>query len=407
MNHKILHIVALAIVISLLLVALALTNGYFGMAINHTPDRAGGNESALTASMPGAAKIEYLTWPEYGNRSVLRSKYNNIAFTWGHEGLSQQFFYNNIFTYNLSNPEDYFCTPDDYIIAYGTNHSYRVKAVALNWTTDYRITNSNDTAIINTEYRSGDGFNPFASVENVDDGNITMSNWTTPPLDMTITHVMNYNESFMPMTITVKNNGFESLRVIYVFQDGAWMTSFKYGNQDGIYQNWPDGADEHPRLWNITDENRNRTDNLVGMYDDQDGGMFAGTYAPPQSDGIRFLAAWVPTTIGEWAYIGSNPGVYNMDNILLGVSVPNDSVSYNDAEYKLHGILIDFGEIEPGDEASQSFDKIMFTGYMDHEDMRHKLDAIIQNITYYYGYGSYHRDYQAALADEHEPIPGS
>lgn len=398
-NHK-LTIVVFAIIVSILLIALAQTTCNFVLTVDNSSNRSGSNESKPAINMINESKIEYLIWPEYGNRSVLRSKSNNIAFTWGHEGLSQQFFYNNIFTYNLSNPEDYFCVPDDYIFAYGTNSSYRVKAVALNWSTDYRLINSGETAVINTVYQ-GNGFQPFASVENADDGNITISNWTVPPLDMTITHMMNYDESFVPMTITVKNKGSKPLRVIYVFQDGAWMTSFKYGNQDGVYQYWPDGANEHPRLWNIADENRNRTDNWVGMYDDLDGGMFAGTYAPPQSDGVRFHATWVATTTGEWgAYIGSNPSVFGMDNILLGINVPNDSISYNNAECKLHGTLIDFGVIDPGEEASQSIVKIMFTGYTDREDMRDRLDAIIQNITYYYESGLYLRDYQAAFADE-------
>lgn len=384
------------VLISILLVVQ--TTGNSTNAANETTDQSSTLSDGKVMSeinYTNESKIEYLTWEEYGNRSVLRSKCNNIAFTWGHEGVSQQYFYSNIFAYDLNKPEDYFCTPDDYIFAYNKDNSYRVKAVALNWTTDYEITNSGDTAIIKNEYLSNDGFNPFADIENPDDGNITLSNWTLPPVDIITTHEMNYCKSFIPMTITVRNNYSEPLRFLYVFQDGAWMTSFKYGNQKGVNQYWPDGDYQYPRLWDVTDENRDRTDNWVGMYDDEEGGMFAATYAPPQSDGVRFHATWVPTAdiTGDYTpYIGSNTGVDSLDNILLGINVPDNSISYNDAECKLHGTLIDFGVIYPGEEKSQSLVKIMFTGYENHTDMRNKLDYIIQDITDYYD-GQYQEDY--------------
>ena len=387
---KIIFLMSISLLVILIIVQ---TTGYCSNTTNQSSTLSD-DKVISEINFTNGSKIEYLMWSEYGNRSVLRSKYNNIAFTWGHVGISQQYFYNNIFTYNLSKPEDYFCTPDDYIFAYDTNNSYRVKAVALNWTTDYKIINSGDTAIVKNEYFSNNGFHSFAYIENADDGNVTISNWTLPPVDIVITHEMNYFENFIPMKITVKNNYSEPLRFLYVFQDGAWMTSFKYENQEGVNQYWSDGDYKYPRLWNITDENRNSTNNWVGTYDDEEGGMFAGTYAPPQSDGIKFHATWVPTagTTGkDGAYIGSDPRVDSLSNILLGINVPNNSISYNDAECKIHGTLIDFGVIDPGEEKSQSLVKIMFTGYTNHTDMRNKLDSIIQNVTDYYNSGLYQK----------------
>jgi len=394
-NIKLPKIIVIVLMSLLLIVQ---TTGYCS-STDRTTDQSSTQSDGEVVSetdFTNGSKIEYLTWAEYGNRSVLRSKYNNIAFTWGHEGINQQYFYNNIFTYNLSKPEDYFCIPDDYIFAYNTNSSYRVKAVALNWTTDYKITDSGDTAIVKNEYLSNNGFHQFADIENPDDGNITLSNWTLPPVDIIVTHEMNYSESFIPMKITVRNNFSEPLRFLYVFQDGAWMTSFKDENQEGVNQYWPDGDYQYPRLWSITDENRNSNNNWVGMYDDKEGGMFAATYAPPQSDGVKFHATWVPTAdiTGNYSpYVGSDPGVDSLDNILLGINVPNNSVSYNDEEYKIHGTLIDFGVIYPGEEKSQSLVKIMFTGYTNRTDMRNKIDSIIQNVTDYYDSGQYQKDY--------------
>lgn len=320
-------------------------------------------------------KIEFLQWPEWGNRNVYRSKYNNIALTFGHRGVFEEYFYNNFFTYDMT--YDYFCIPDDFVLAYNENVSFRVKALALNWTVKHELINQGELAIIEHLYEEERGLHSYALRGSKEHGSPSFSKWRNPPLTIRVIHEMFYNESYVPMKIFINNTYDEPLRVIYVFQDGALMTSSPEEGQERVHQYWDDGGWNYARLWNITKENRMNKNNWVGMYNDNHGGMFAATYAPPESKGIRFHATW-----DRGSYIGQNPHVNSIENILLGVNTP-DAQDLYDSNFKIHGTLIDFGVIQPGEERVQIIIKIMFTGYEDRKEMHEKVIDIIERIPTY------------------------
>jgi len=295
--------------------------------------------------------------------------------TFNQPGIPEQYFYQNFFTSNPSEPEDYFCIPDDFILTYNQNYTFRVKSTALNWTTVHNLSTNKDSAVLINSFSGKSGFNPYYNNSSHYYGNV--SSWQVPPLDIDIIHEMKYDENYVPMRIKVNNTFSEPMRIIYVFQDGAWMTSFDNGNQENIHYYWDDGASNSPRIWFINKENRENKNNWVGMYCDNKGGMFAGIYAPPQSAGVAGLATW-----NVFSMIGDSPNVLSMDNIFLGITgLPTKGHEYDTGRFQ--GTIIDFGTVAPGEEREQIIIKIMFSGYSNRTEMRNRLQGIIERIPDY------------------------
>ena len=319
--------------------------------------------------------IDYQILPELGNRSAYISKKNDISMTFNQPGIPEQYFYQNFFTSDPREPEDYFCIPDDFILTYNQNYTFRVKATALNWTTIHNLSTNKDSAVLINSFSEKSGFNPYYNNSSHYYGNL--SSWQVPPLDIDIIHEMKYDENFVPMRIKVNNTFSEPMRIIYVFQDGAWMTSFDKGNQENIHFYWFDGASDSPRIWFINNENRKNKNNWVGMYCDNKGGMFAGIYAPPQSPFVAGLATWNVLNM-----IGDSPNVLSMDNIFLGIAgLPTKGHEHDKGRFQ--GTIIDFGTVAPGEEREQIIIKIMFSGYSNRTEMRNRLQGIIDRIPDY------------------------
>lgn len=320
-------------------------------------------------------KISFQTLPELGNRSTYISKNNDISMTFGQPGILEQYFYQNFFTSNLSKPEDYFCIPDDFILAYNQNNSFRVKALALNWTTYHNLSTEQDKAVLINSFSEKSGFNPFYNNSSIAYGDSAY--WQVPPLTIDIVHELKYDENYVPMKIKVNNTFSEPLRIIYVFQDGAWMTNFDKGNQENVHFYWDDGESDSRQIRIIDRENRKNKNNWVGIYCDNNGGMFAGIYSPPQSKGIAGQATW-----NIFWMIGDSPNVTSMDNILKVIFGPiRKGHEYDNG--KFHGTIIDFGTVRPGEEREQIIVKIMFTGYANRTDMHNRINGIIESIPEY------------------------
>lgn len=341
------------------------------MAIPTTAENISNNSSILINQ-----KISFQTLPELGNRSAYISKKNDISMTFGQPGILEQYFYQNFFTSNFSEPEDYFCIPDDFILAYNQNNSFRVKALALNWTTYHNLSTDHDKAVLINSFSEKSGFNPFYNNSSIAYGN--SSDWQVPPLTINIVHELKYDENYVPMKIQVNNTFSEPLRIIYVLQDGAWMTNFKMGNQENVHFYWDDGESDSPRIWIIDKENRKNKNNWVGMYCDNNGGMFAGIYSPPESTGIVEHVTW-----NIFWMIGDFPSVKSMDNILKGVYGEPIRKGHENDNGKFHGTIIDFGTVRPGEEKEQIIVKIMFTGYSNRTDMHNRINEIIERIPEY------------------------
>ncbi len=360
-------------------------------------------------------EIEYFLWSKVFNRKIYRSKASDIAMTFGDENNLEGYFYQNFFIYNLFTFRDYFCTPDDLIIAYNNKVSFETRAIALNWKINHNLVNNNQTAYVEYSYNYKDGFNPYV-INGSNYGNILKTGWKNPPAIITVNHEMYYNENYVPMKITIKNIYKVPLRYIYIFQDGALMSDRTFlekdlvFHQENVHQYWDDGEYDCARLWKIDKKNRKNKNNWMGMYNDRNDKLFAGTYAPPESKGVRWHATWdstkPATLINEnkkfVSYIDhytillkpSSMGKYNkkkiwhddwfkFENLLNHVNTPDDKDKYDNPYGKIHGTAIDFGIINPGEERTQIIVKIMFSGYKDREDMHKKIMEIIARIPYY------------------------
>jgi len=359
-------------------------------------------------------ELEYFLWSKVCNRKIYRSKASDIAMTFGDENNLEGYFYQNFFIYNLFTFHDYFCTPDDLIIAYDNKVSFETRAIALNWTINHNLVNNNQTAYVEYSYNYKDGFNPYV-INGSNYGNISKTGLKNPPAIINVTHEMYYNENYVPMKITIKNIYKVPLRYIYIFQDGALMSDRTFlekdlvFHQENVHQYWDDGEYDCARLWKIDRKNRKNKNNWMGMYNDRNDKLFAGTYAPPESKGVRWHATWdsnKPTTLlhgneKSVSYIDytilqkpSSMGKYNQkkiwnddwfkfENLLSHVNTPDDKDKYDNPYGKIHGTAIDFGIINPGEERTQIIVKIMFSGYKDREDMHKKIMEIIARIPYY------------------------
>ena len=359
------------IILNYLFFFLALSMFFISVAANPGTTENVSNDSSILLSQ----NIYSQSLSELGNRSAYISEKNDISMTFNQPGIPEQYFYQNFFTSNPSEPEDYFCIPDDFILTYNQNYTFRVKATALNWTTVHNLSTNKDTAVLINSFSEKSGFNPYYNNSSHYYGNV--SSWQVPPLDIDIIHEMKYDENYVPMRIKVNNTFSEPMRIIYVFQDGAWMTSFDKGNQENIHYYWDDGASNSPRIWFINKENRESKNNWVGMYDDNNGGMFAGVYSPPQSVGIVGHATW-----NVFWMIGDSPNVLSMDNIFEGITgLPVKGHEHDKGRFQ--GTIIDFGTVAPGEEREQIIIKIMFSGYSNRTEMRNRLQGIIERIPDY------------------------
>jgi hypothetical protein len=291
-------------------------------------------------------------------------------------------FYEHFLTYDYYTGFDYFCIPDDLIISYNDTFSSWVRAYGLNWQVAHGLLDNKQKAFLRHRYNSGDGYN-FLTYD------YNKGNGILPPADLTVEHDMTFGENYVPMTITIKNDHSQPLRFIYVFQDGAWMTQDEQ-NQKDVHQYWDDGDYGFSRVLYLDDSNRSNKNNWVGMYNDNNGGMFAATYAPPESVGIRYHATWshiwsditrgVQPNLDPFRYAPITSDWYKYENLLSNIDALNPTSPYNKAFWKWHGTVIDFGDLQPGEERTQIIVKIMFTGYKDRADMHNRINSIIPRI---------------------------
>lgn len=329
-------------------------------------------------------KIEFYYSSKWNHRKVYRSKRNNIAISFMTKGIYEEPYYANFFAYDLNEtPYDYFCIPDDYIIAYDTNTIFKTKAIGLNWNNTHGLAIDHKSMTLSHIFKPEYGFSkytlPGGDIRGIKEhGSPQNSNWTVPPFELEVNHTMRYDEFFVPMTVNVRNVYSKPLRFIYIFQDGAWMTNCC--NPDGVkqrhvHQYWSNGEYGYAKLLPITNDNIDNKTNWVGMYNDQNGGMFSAVYAPPESKGIRFHATWD----NSCTYMGQNANISSIEDMMRGINSPDQTDPY-DSNCKIRGTLIDFGLIQPGEERKQVIVKIMFTGYKDRKDMDDKIKKIIKNI---------------------------
>jgi hypothetical protein len=222
-----------------------------------------------------------------------------------------------------------------------------------------------------------------------------------PPATIRVRHEMYFEEQYVPMSISIKNDFPKPLRFLYVLQDGAYMTE-NDSSQKNVHQYWDDGEYGFARRWTIDDKNRHNKNNWLGLYNDSNGGMFAGLYAPPESEGIRYFATWdaekplMPDRRKEKhvAYIDNytfeGGGVvywqddwFRFEKLLSHVDTPNDKNAYDNPYGKIWTAVIDFGIIPPGGTRSQVIVKIMFTGYKDRKDMHQRIRLVIDRIPHF------------------------
>jgi len=346
--------------------------------------------------------IEYYIWndltEDHWNRKIYRSNYNNIAMSFGDMCIMSGFFYEHFWVYDVYKAYDYFCVPDDLLIAYNDNDHFWSRCYTLNWKTEHGLLDNNQKAYLTHTYTDGSGFNSLTP-----EILIEKTAMKPPPVDISVSHELYYKESYVPMKITVRNTYSETLRFIYFLQDGAWMTEQDLSiPQANVHQYWDDGECNYARLWTIDESSRNNKNNWVGMYNDSNGGMFAATYAPPESDGIRYHATWddlknVSLQSSNFENILQSqsidwfldcqldgqqviPDWYKFENLLYYVDTPNKNNLYDNYQWKWHGTAIDFGNLNPGEEKTQIIVKIMFTGYRDRQDMYGKIKYIISRI---------------------------
>jgi len=338
--------------------------------------------------------IEYLLWSGLYNTKIYRSKKAGIAMAFGAEQIMDGYVFQNFFIYDYEKLYDYFCVPDDLIIAYDKQTSFVTRISALEWKLEHGRYDNGQKAFNRYTFKEGAGFNPpyFKSV-------IFNSRSALPPARVVLEHTMDDTENFVPMKIAIRNAFDRPLRFLYVLQDGAYMTDAAEGHQEDVHQYWDDGEYFSARVWNIDKNKRHNNNNWVGMYNDRHGGMFAGTYAPPESHGIRYHATWdsekpvmldrnlnKPAACIDGYKTNSNTLFFWKDDwhqyerLLSHVDTPNSNNHYDNPYGKMHATVIDFGTIPPGEERVQIVVKIMFAGYRDRKDMHEKVRGIINRI---------------------------
>jgi len=330
--------------------------------------------------------IEYYTYlyltKDWWDRKVYRSKYTDIAITFGDSGIMEGYFYEHFFQYNLDF-DDYFCIPDDLIISYNSNTllngtSSWVKAYSLYYETEHGYLDENKKHIIvKHKYINGKGFNPLAKVEHKGNGIL-------PEADIEIWHEMYYDKNYVPMYISIRNKSKSKKRFIYVFQDRAWMTDSEIFSMPNVRQYWPDGEYYSTRVWYINEKNRNTKSNWIANYNDRKEKMCAVTYAPPESVGIILHATWNNLNLSiksldPFGYATKISNWFILENILTNVNALLSS-PYDNTNWKWHGTVIDFGYIEPEQTITQAIVKIMFSKYYNRNDMVNKIWQIINEI---------------------------
>ncbi|MDA8240165.1 MAG: hypothetical protein M0Z67_07315 [Nitrospiraceae bacterium] len=337
-------------------------------------------------------KIEYYNWEFAFNRKVYRSRATDISMTFGGESVNDVPFYENFLSYDVDKWYDYFCLPDDVIIAYNERIAFIVRADALKWDVSHGLVNDGVKAFLTYFYKEAYGLRQAAEVDLA----AKIAGWKAPPASISVTHEMYYNKNYVPMMISIRNTFKDPLHYIYIFQDGSWLSEGAQSQQH-VRQYWDDGEYDYPRVWRIDETNRYRKNNWMGMYNDLNGGMFAGTYAPSESKGVRLHATWdserphmshgalVVPYLDEFfghkdATTYWKDGWYKLENILSHIDTPNTYKKYENPYGKIHGTVIDFGTIPSGEERSQVLVKIMFTGYKDREDMHRRIREIIEQI---------------------------
>jgi len=330
----------------------------------------------LNLASTSSGVLEQTVFPEWNNRDIVRCQSSNIAFSYNLKENPQTALFSNIFTYNFYDNYDYFCIPDNFLMAYNDQSFYRNKILAMNWDVDKNVSADQATAIITNTHQSGQGFNQSAINTLSELSAYRQEDITEVPANITIKHEINCNQQFIPVTITVKNTDSEPLRFVYMLFDGAWMTSFAEQNQSKIDQIWPEEDYQYQHIQSVDEQLRRSKQAWFGLYDPANGGMFAGIYAPPASHGVRYFF-----TRDELSF--PMPNKPTISNILSLVDVDNHTIPFNQQEYKIHNTLIDFGVLQPGEERTQIIVKIMFTDLTGPDQIRKKVNEIVATISDY------------------------
>lgn len=330
----------------------------------------------LTNQVTDNFTLEFTEFPEWNQRQIIRCQANNIAFSYNLRKNPQSALFSNIFTYNFYDTYDYFCIPDDFIMAYNDNKFYRNKIMALKWGVSTDITSDHSTAVISNTHKPDQGFNQSAISTFYELGQYRQTDIDLVPAEISIQHEITCGNQYIPVTINVKNTADEPLRFVYMLFDGAWMTSAHDRSQAGIDQIWPSGEYQFQHIEPIDSLTRDNKQAWFGLYDVNEGGMFAGIFTPPSAHGIRYFF-----TRDELTY--PMPEQPTITNLLSMVDDDNQSVPFNQQEYRIHNTMIDFGVLQPGEERSQIVVKIMFTGLTDSNEIRQKVSEIITTIPEY------------------------
>ena len=144
--------------------------------------------------------IEYLLWSGLYNTKMYRSKKAGIAMAFGAEQIMDGYVFQNFFIYDYEKLYDYFCIPDDLIIAYDKQTSFVTRISALEWKLEHGRYDNGQKAFTRYTFKEGAGFNTpyFKSV-------IFNSGSAPPPARVVLEHTMDYAENFTPMKIAIRN----------------------------------------------------------------------------------------------------------------------------------------------------------------------------------------------------------
>jgi hypothetical protein len=364
-------------------------------------------EKQATASIDGACflagtedqkrqRIEFVCW-EAWNRLVYRCAATDIAMTFGRVSRDSWTAYNiqNVFTFDYEKNDDYFCIPDDVMIAWDDRGSCFTRSGALKWALDYGMAGDGSAAFAAYRYEPSAGFHPFvAEAERLMKRKL---NWLPPPANITMRYEIRNDLNASPVRLTIRNTAPSAIHFAYVFQDAAYLTQGA-PHQQSVHQYWPDGANSRMRyraLAGVPDGER-----VFGYYSFLNGGIFAGYWAPAKcAQAVAFAS--MPHCVDQPAdetFIevlmqkehGSVPPEFNgglgsvnapairweMAEVTRRLQAPT-SQPFESSGRKVLAVALDFGALQPGQEQQATIYRIMFTGFADEAAMKQKLNAVL------------------------------
>jgi len=262
---------------------------------------------------------------------------------------------------------------------------FTARAHSLRWDVDYAPrghTSFNKTGYVEHSFVPKNGWNNAPAADKQ-----PWSNYTLPPLDIRVRHDMHYAKKWIPMTVTATNRFTEPLRVLYLIQDGAWMTDFNAGHQENIYQYWPDGEYDDERVVKFSSDQRESRGAWGTIYNDQNGGMSSTLYMPPGPGELAWMATWDGGEGRTYvdSYSTNAKDWYTPGGMLRSLGLVENLGGYDSHHLRIRGALLDLGMIEPGETASAVIVKIFDTSYEDRADMVDRIRGVIGSIPPYSG----------------------